>query len=69
MSSRTISKKQIDEHQNMRDSFNPYAVGGLFGQYKMMQITWKLTETLALGYSSESTDSKSYPINPYAAGG
>ena len=26
-----------------------------FGQYKKMQKTWKMTETLANGYSSEST--------------
>ena len=29
---------------------NPYAAGGLFGQYKMMQKTWKIIETLAYGY-------------------
>ena len=34
---------------------NPYAAGGLFDQYKMMQKTWKITETLAHGYSSEGT--------------
>ena len=35
---------------------NPYAAAGFkFGQYKMMQKTWKMTETLANGYSSEST--------------
>ena len=38
--------------------FNPYAAGGLFGQYKMLQKTWKITETLANGYSSESTRQK-----------
>ena len=26
-----------------------------FDQYKMKQKTWKITETLAYGYSSEST--------------
>ena len=26
-----------------------------FGQYKMMRKTWKMSETLANGYSSEST--------------
>ena len=31
------------------------AAGGLFGQYKMMQKSWQMTETLANGYSSEST--------------
>ena len=35
--------------------FNPYAVGGYFGQYKIMQNSLKMTETLANGYSSEST--------------
>ena len=34
---------------------NPYGVGGLFGQYKMMQKTYKMTETLVHGYLSEST--------------
>ena len=34
---------------------NPYAGGGLFGQYKMMQKKGKVTETLAYGYSYEST--------------
>ena len=36
-------------------SFNPYAAGGKFGKYKMMQKPQKITETLANGYSSEST--------------
>ena len=31
---------------------SPYAAGG---QYKMMHKTWKMTETLANGYSYEST--------------
>ena len=34
---------------------NPYAAGGQFSQCKMMQNTWEMTETLANGYSSEST--------------
>ena len=34
---------------------NPYAAGNLFDQYRMMQKNWKMTETLANGYSSEST--------------
>ena len=33
---------------------NPYAAGGYFGQYKMMQKSEKITKTLANGYSSES---------------
>ena len=28
---------------------------GNFGLYKMIQTAWKMTETLAYGYSSEST--------------
>ena len=32
-----------------------YAAGGQFGQYIMMQKTWKMTGTLANGYSSDST--------------
>ena len=36
--------------------FNPYANGGDFGQYKMLQKKLKeTTETLEHGYSSEST--------------
>ena len=33
----------------------PNTAGGQFGQCKMMQENWKMTETLANGYSSEST--------------
>ena len=36
------------------NSINPYAAGGYFGQYEIMQKTWKNPETLAHGYSSES---------------
>ena len=39
----------------MQPSANPYAAGGLFSQYKMMQKTCKMTETQAHGYSSKST--------------
>ena len=35
--------------------FIPFAAGGKFSQYKIMQKGWKMTETLANGYSSEST--------------
>ena len=35
--------------------FNPYASGGLFGHYKMMQKNWKWLKTLAFEYSSQST--------------
>ena len=39
--------------------FNRYAAGGLSGQHKMMQKTSKkMSETLAHGYSSESTQRK-----------
>ena len=41
----------------MHEWFNPYAAGGLFGPYKEMQKTYKLTETLAHWYPSESTQS------------
>ena len=34
---------------------NPYAAGGEFAQYKMMQKYFKMIETLANWYSSEST--------------
>ena len=34
---------------------NPYAAGGYFVQYKILQNTLKMTETLAYWYSSEST--------------
>ena len=33
-------------------NINPYAAGG---QYKIMKKNWTMTETLAHGYSSEST--------------
>ena len=36
----------------LKTVFNPYTAGG---QYKMMQKYWEMTETLARGYSSEST--------------
>ena len=35
--------------------FNPYAAGGLFGQQELMTKSWVMTETMANGYSSEST--------------
>ena len=47
----TILKK-AGQHLN---AFIPYAAGVEFGQYEMMQKTWKITETLAHGFSSEST--------------
>ena len=37
---------------------NPYAADGNFGHYKRMQKSWKMTETLANGYTSESTQWK-----------
>ena len=36
-------------------TLNPFAAGGWYGQHKMMQKTWKITETLVNGYSYEST--------------
>ena len=36
-------------------SCKSYTAGGYVGLYKMMQKTWKITEPLAHGYSSEST--------------
>ena len=35
--------------------FDPYAAGGYFVQYKNMLKSWKMTETLANGYSYESS--------------
>ena len=38
---------------------NPYAAGGYFSLYKIMQKeNWKMAETLAYGYSSDSTQQK-----------
>ena len=34
---------------------NPFAAGGQFGQYKMMQKNWEMTKILSHGYSSDST--------------
>ena len=36
-------------------SLNPYAAGGQVDQYIIMQKSWKITETVAYGYSFEST--------------
>ena len=44
------------EKQNIKEwNLNPYAGGGWFCQYKMMQKNWKMTEILAHGYSPAST--------------
>ena len=48
-------------------SFNPYAAGGGFGQYKMMQKNSKITETLTNG-SSFGVLSESYPMNTNMTG-
>ena len=40
-------------------TLHPYAAGGYFSQYKIMQKSWKIIETSANGYSSESILSKS----------
>ena len=45
----------VDQAVFKRYIVNPYAAGGYFGQYKMMQKTWIMSETLANRYSSEST--------------
>ena len=42
----------FNHHHFDRGTVNPYAAGGQFGQYYMMQ---KTIETMAHGYSSEST--------------
>ena len=36
-------------------NFNPYTAGGQFGKYKKLQKSFKMTETLINGYSSESS--------------
>ena len=36
-------------------TINPHAAGGLFGQNRMLQKSLKMTETLAHGASTEST--------------
>ena len=46
---------RICEHFLIHYMVNPYAAGGLFGQNNMMQKSRKMTETLANGYSYEST--------------
>ena len=48
----------------IESSLYRYAAGGYFIQYKVM---WKITETLAHWYSSESTH-ESYPMNTNMAG-
>ena len=45
----TTETKDIGNMQHSKEYINPYAAGGLFGQYLMMQNTWKITETLAKG--------------------
>ena len=49
--------KETSRHECVKS----YAGGGLFCQYKMMQKCWKMIETLAYGYSFEST--LSYQMN------
>ena len=46
--------------------FNPYAAGGLFDQYKLMQKTEKMIETLVA--KSIVNWQSSLVFNPYAAG-
>ena len=49
-----ILLRMMEESGMNSKSINPYAAGGWFGQYKIMQNIWKMTETLANGYSYES---------------
>ena len=45
----------MEKLQSMESLSFPHAAGGYFGQYKMMQKSPKMTETLAMGNSSERT--------------
>ena len=49
------SIRRIEKYSFPNLTLNPYAAGGYFGRYKMMQKSCKMTETLENGYSSEST--------------
>ena len=40
------------------EHFNPYAADDKFGQYEIMEKSWKITETLAHGYSFEIAQRK-----------
>ena len=59
----TASWKKHQQSVLFPEICNPYAAGGSFGQYKMMQKTRKMTENLAHGYSSEGTLSEGFPMN------
>ena len=50
----TLTKGSCEYSLTARQ-FNPYAAGGKFGQCEMVQKIWKMTDTLAPGYSYEST--------------
>ena len=59
--SRILHPFSLDESCLSIGRVNPYAAaGGLFGQYKMMQKSSKITETLANRYSSESTSARAF---------
>ena len=51
-----ITKKRLPFwfSTSLLQCINPYAAGGGFDQYKWMQKSWKMIETLSYGYSSES---------------
>ena len=55
--SNIFSQKRLfcKRYHYINQVFNPYAAGGSFCQYKIMQKSWKMIEILALGYSSERT--------------
>ena len=44
----------LDENSLSIERVIPYAAGGQFGQYQMMEKSWKIIETLANGYSYDS---------------
>ena len=46
---------ELGQSISFTTALNPYAAGGLFDQYRIMHKTWEMTETLANGYSYEST--------------
>ena len=55
MAAMGVHLSALDESSLSIGRVNPYAAGGYFGQYKMMQKIWKMIETLGNGYSSDST--------------
>ena len=47
---------------------NPYASGGLFGHYEMIQKTWKMIETEAQLGTHLIILSENYPTSTYMTG-